>query len=526
MRRERPVTRGVRSTVAVALAICAAGIAGSSTAAAQVPTPPPAPPADSDSKQNADKAQDASTAQEQFPTFPAQEKFGKKDAAQDGAQTQETPAVTPVPPTPAESSFIPMIPHDLFGIPIQGSFNLRYLYRATSGESDNDLYGFLGLDIGDPATQDFTAHVLAKAAWDVDGDIHHTGASTFDSLEDTYDSRLTAQLYEAYGDWHVRGDVDFVRIGRQILSETPVQTYLDGVRVDTRALGEHSWKLGAYGGIPSHLYESSPQGDVLFGAYTEARPLPATRARLDWMQVQDDYLDSDRNNALVRLAVWQQLGETLSAYGSYSLLDWESRDFEVRGTWTPSDSDLQVEASYYQLLKTQNANAIEFDPYFDIAGEYHPYGEVRASVAKGLGEHFSLAGGADIRWLYEDADEGQFNHDFERWYLQPAILEWPIEGMTITLTGELWDDHDEVITTGEADISQEFTEDTRGHAGTSYSLYKYDFLTMDERDHVRTYYVGVDTRATKQLRLRLDYVYEIDSFDHYHTVRAAATWTF
>ena len=71
-----------------------------------------------------------------------------------------------------------------------------------------------------------------------------------------------------------------------------------------------------------------------------------------------------------------------------------------------------------------------------------------------------------------------------------------------------------------------FTKDTKGHVGTSYSLYKYDFLTGSERDHVRTYYVGVDVRMTKQVRLRVDYAYEDDAFDHYNTLRAAATWTF
>jgi hypothetical protein len=456
--------------------------------------------------------------------------------AASAASAQDAPPVEPQQPAPPESkpeqaSSLPselqppppVATGDFFGVPVHGTLSLGYLLRTSSQDSDQDVYGLLGVDIGDPERQRVTAHFLAKSAWDLDGT---SSGSTFSSLEDTYGHSLTAQLYEAYADYHADAGVDFVRLGRQILEETPVQTYFDGLRVDSKPIGTLSGKFGAYGGVPSHLYESSPEGDVIVGAFGELRPFTATRARLDFMQVKDEYLALNRNNAMARLAVWQQLGDSLSVYGDYTLLDWQSRDFQVRGTWTPPDHDLQVEVSYFELLKTQRAQAIEFDPYFESAGEYDPYRELRASASKGIGKHFSVAGGADVRRLVHDADEGDFNHDFERWYLSPTLIDFPIQGMTITLTGDLWNARDEVTSTGELDVTQAFTKETKAHAGTSYSLYKYDILTMSERDHLRTYYVGIETRATKTLRLRLDYAYEVDPFDHYNTLRAAATWTF
>src|SRR5690349_9687338 len=102
------------------------------------------------------------------------------------------PAVEPRPPLELPAPVA--APDDYLGFPVHGSLSLRYLLRNTSADSDQDLYGFLGLDFGDPARHLVTAHVLTKAAWDVDGDIHHTGASTFDSLEDTYDDRFTGQV--------------------------------------------------------------------------------------------------------------------------------------------------------------------------------------------------------------------------------------------------------------------------------------------------------------------------------------------
>lgn len=45
---------------------------------------------------------------------------------------------------------------------------------------------------------------------------------------------------------------------------------------------------------------------------------------------------------------------------------------------------------------------------------------------------------------------------------------------------------DEVITAVDGNVTQEFSKDTKAYAGTSYSLYKYDYLTATERDDVTT----------------------------------------
>jgi hypothetical protein len=248
--------------------------------------------------------------------------------------------------------------------------------------------------------------------------------------------------------------------------------------------------------------------------------------RLDYMQVEDDYLFYSNNNAMVRVAVWQQLGESLDLFGNYTMLDWKGRDWELRGNWVKIDSDVRVQLDYYELLTTQSAEALEFDPFFNIAGDYHPYREFRGSASKGIGDHVDLTAGADIRRLANDSDKGEFNRDFERWYVSPSLIDCPIDGMTITVTGELWDADAEKITTGGADVSQRFSKDTKAHAGTVYSLYKYDYYTASEQDHVRTYYVGIDSKYSKRLRLRLFYEFEVDPFSKYHTVQAAATWTF
>jgi outer membrane receptor protein involved in Fe transport len=445
---------------------------------------------------------------------------GSGEPSEPAAPQEEPPMAATEPVGEAEG------PADASEVPVSGWFGLRYQWRHAPGANDQDVYGLLNLDVGDPDTQPFSAHLLTRGTYDLDGHQRHTGAYAFDSLADSYGGRASGQVYEAFVDWNVRGAVDFVRAGRQITYEAPVETYFDGVRVDTSPTGDASVKVGAYGGVPSHLYESSPRGDLIVGAFGEALPWLGARARLDWMQVEDDFLSSSHENALVRLALWQQLGETVDLYGNWTMLDWEGRDFELRGSWRRPESDLRVQLDWYQLLTAQSAQSIEFDPYFPIVGDYNPYRQVRATASKGFGEHFDLTAGADVRRLEHEHDEGTFNRDFERWYLEPILIDWPVQGMTVSVTGEIWDADDTAIATYGANLTQVIDEELRLRLGTVYSLYKYDFLSGDERDHVRTYYAGVDWKPSRPLRVRLDYSHEIDAFTHYDTIQVAATWTF
>src|SRR5262249_21298412 len=84
------------------------------------------------------------------------------------------------------------------GLAVTGSFSLEYQLRHTSDATDQDAYGLLVADCGDAATQPVTAHVVARSAFDLDGNTNHQGNYVFDSLQDTYQSRLTAQLYELW----------------------------------------------------------------------------------------------------------------------------------------------------------------------------------------------------------------------------------------------------------------------------------------------------------------------------------------
>ena len=411
-------------------------------------------------------------------------------------------------------------------LPISGYFSLEYRLRRTSDATDQDLYGLLAADYGDAATQAVTAHVVARSAWDLDGDTRHQGSYAFDSLQDTYQSRLTAQLYELWVGGALSGPVASWKLGRWFLDDTPVQAYVDGGRVETQEVTTAKLRFGGYAGLPSHLYESSPSGDLIVGAFAESRAWAGGRTRFDYMHVDDQQFLDDHDDDLFALSQWQHVGEGIDLFGRVTWLSSEARDFELRGDWSDPEAKLRAQLSYYQLLHTQESLSYEFDPYFQSAFEYHPYRQIQASAGHLFGDHFDLSGGVDVRRVVDDGDEGAFNHDFERFYVVPMLIGVPDDATTISLTGELWIATPERIATVGGEVDHAFSKEVSASAGTNYALYKYDLFQQKELDRVRTYYAGLEWKASAKLRMRFDYTWERDPFDTYQTVRMRATWTF
>lgn len=444
---------------------------------------------------------------------------------------QEAPA-----PAPADlSAGQPLLadpavpaPPDLWyeGLKLSGYLSLDYRLRHTSDATDQDLYGLLSADYGDAHTQPVTAHFVARSAFDLDGNINHTGSYVFDSLEDTYQSRLTAQLYEAWVGGALSGAIASWKLGRFYVDDTPVETYVDGARLESAEATGLRLKFGGYGGLPSHLYESSPQGDLILGAFSEARAWKGGRTRLDWMKVEDQQVFADHENDLWAISQWQQVGERVDLFGRFTFLESQSRDLQLRASYADPAAKFHGQLSYFELFNAQKALAIEFDPYFQSTFDFEPYRQIQLNAGQAIGDHLDLSGGFDVRRLTHASSEGTFNHDFERFYLVPTLIGVPDEGTSISVTGELWIATPERYATVGGEIDHEFSKEVKADLGTSYSLYKYDILLSQELDRVRTYYAGVDWKASAKLRLRAEYAYEEDPFDRYQTVRMRATWTF
>ncbi|MEE8467384.1 MAG: hypothetical protein V3T22_02955, partial [Planctomycetota bacterium] len=156
--------------------------------------------------------------------------------------------------------------------------------RLRGGDQDNDLYAVLDLAIGDADRHAVSGSVLARVASDLDGAGED---STFGSLQDTDGGSTDTTLFAAYADVHALEAFETFRLGRQFLTEAPEFAWFDGLHLAFEP-GASSLRLGLYGGIPVHEYESSSAGDRLAGAYVEGRPWTGARTRLDWLHLRDE----------------------------------------------------------------------------------------------------------------------------------------------------------------------------------------------------------------------------------------------
>ena len=407
--------------------------------------------------------------------------------------------------------------------PIRGTLSSRYRGRWESDARDHDLYQVLTLEAGDAQSDRVTAHFMGQAAYDLDG-ADSEGNYAFFSLQDTYDSAVTARLYHAYADVHGTG-LATLRLGRQLVYETPEVAYFDGVRVETEELGEKDVQLGVYGGVPVHPFESSPEGDVIVGVSGQARPWRGSRLRLDWMHLEDESLLGVNQDDLTTVALDQHFDPGFQVGGEYSLLEGEERDFRLRASAYSAQRDLTCEVSFYKLLRAQSERSIPFDPFFATLFDLFPYWQSRLLLSKGFEAGLTLQAGVDLRRVEDSNDVGEFNRDFDRYHLTTTFDELPAE-LELSVTGELWESDASDVRAWGLDLRRQVTPELAATVGTYFSLFKYELYTDSEREDVRTWYTALAWRRAKGPRFDLRYEFEDADLDQFHYLRLGATWSF
>jgi hypothetical protein len=405
---------------------------------------------------------------------------------------------------------------------LHGSLSSAWRGRWGGDEHDNDLRELLTLDYGDAESDRWTARFTGMLSGDLDGD----GEDLFFELNDTLDGGVDGRIYDAFAEGHDLGPLETLRLGRQSLWDAPVFVWFDGVSAQTEERGSESLQVGAWGGLPVHPFESSSSGDLVGGLYAQARPWEAGRVRVDWMHLEDEQSSGEQSNDLLALGLWQGIGERLQVQGGYTHLDGESRDVNLRATWTHPEQDFQVQASYYGLLEGQADLALEIDPYFETLGELFPYSQARLMASKRFNERVGLQAGLDLRRVDDAADVGMFNRDFERGFATVTLEDVLPAGLVLAMTGEIWDGNGSKIDTWGADLSRVFGEDFMGSVGSAYALYKSDLFATTESEDVRTWYLRLRWKAGPSTNWDVRYDAEDTDLDWFHTLRVAMTWRF
>lgn len=509
----RPRT-GAHGWLAHALCLALAACAAPRSGAHGVPGTASRPPA----------AQGRATSRNEIPVGPA---GGEQATGQEPLLPQAIDAGAAAswqPPTPPRSRPPARLPSVAGWVP-HGSLSMRYRGRATGDDDDHELRGLLTLDLVNPDAPRASAHVVARGDLDLDG---FEKNSVFEDLSDTYDTSLVGKLYLAYADV-VLGDLDrplgTLRAGRQSDARLPEVLRIDGGAFTSRRLGAKEVELGLYGGLPVHLYDDSRDGDVAYGSWLEARPWKGARARLDWMHVEDERVLGAAKDDLWALGLWQELSRCWRVEGQHTRIEGAARDVTARATFQHPGSETVARLSYFELLEPQRFRPLELDPFYEILLDHQPYRQATASVSRGLGEHLLVDLGYDLRRVSQDADQGEFNRDWERAWGTATLRDLLAQGLSLALTAERWDDDERDIGSLGADLS--YREDGwSGSLGTYWSLYKYELLELEEREEVRTWYLRGTHKLSPHLRLELGYELEDDDLEVYHTVRGGLLWRF
>jgi len=407
-------------------------------------------------------------------------------------------------------------------MPLTGNLSAWYRSRRSGDDTDQQLIGLLALDYGDAEQDVWSAHFLGRGAWDLDG---NSSSNTFNGILQTYPNAVTGRIYTLYLQRRHLGPFAVMRLGRQELRETPEPAWFDGVSVETESVGRMNLRAGGYIGRATRIYATSEDA-LSTGLDVELEPWYRGRIRADWMYLDQRQPVPAIDDQLFGLTWWQSFGNDNQFFSRITSIGDRGRDLILRDTHLFEDWGLQAEISYIELLTTQRRQVVDFDLFTEAAFEYKPYRQFQIHLDQELTDHLSADGGLDVRRLKHSSDEGRFNREYERYFLSGSLHDLFRKTTAFSVTWNRFDSGGEDFDELSADGICRFLPGWEARVGSTYSLFKYDWTTSQEREHVRTYDVGLTWKPNPSLRLRILYILEDDDIGRYHSLRAAFSWDF
>jgi hypothetical protein len=402
-------------------------------------------------------------------------------------QQEPTP---PAPPVVMDSIPVPFVEQ------IHGRLRLLNRSRWTSDNSDSDLFSSLAVWAGDPQKDLLSASATGRLNQDWDGSRHHEGHYAFDSLSDSYKKATTGQLYTAYLDITNPWPGVRFRAGRQILEEIPEAIPMDGAKGSADLSPEIT--VAAFGGLPVNYFESSTEGDGMFGGWVEARPWTRGRARLEYLHLEDENTFGLFKDDLIGVSVEHGQGPWLM-FTRMTVLESEARDILWRGTGGDPESGTTIDVRLYYLFEQQQALSYALDGYVVFLVPIEPYYQITLSASQDLGDHFGVDAAVAVRELEDPDDEADYNHEFSRWSFTGRSRDWPSKGWSFSVTGDLWQTSADEFWTVGGSVAWQINEDVKADLSSAYTLYMVDAVTGEERERVRLLSLAVRWRLNPEL---------------------------
>lgn len=403
---------------------------------------------------------------------------------------------------------------------IHGTVSARMRARWVEDADDQDFTELVTARWRDPERHAISLSLSARFNSDLDGDRKTLGYSAFDSLDDAREHATTARVYTAYLTWNPGADLQ-IRAGRQQIDETPEYLHIDGVRVRYRP--HESVTVGAFGGLPVNLFESSPSGDLTAGGWVEWRPWSRTRIALDYAHLSDETRFGEFDDDLVGLTLEQGVGAFVVC-GRVTALEWEGRDLDLRASGTLAEFIL--DARIRVVFRRQVEHALAIDPYATFLFDQEPYVQGSLRASRMFGENFAVDASVQARELRGDDDDTPFNHSFWRFSVSPRTLDWPVRGMSLSVSFDYWNSREDDFWTVGGGAHWRISERWEAGAGTAFQLWTIDTFAGVEREKVRTIYGTVRFRIADGWWLNARVSVEKDGDDTWTVLEAGAQLAF
>jgi hypothetical protein len=418
------------------------------------------------------------------------------------------------------------------GSPWSGSLRLMLRHRGTDDpaytddwETDNDLYTYLRLKYRDEGLPGLSASFHGRLTGDLDDFGNVRGFYPFDNITDTYADAVNARIYHAYLSYRLcNSPVAQVRLGRQWLDVGEYITF-DGLYAESARTACGCFGIAAFAGIPTYLFEPEIEGDFTGGLQLFAKPWKGGELELDWTHVQDRNVYGDMENDLFNLVWNQRIGTASTARVQYQHLDDEPRLFRgsIDAVWL--EADAVVRGYFHTLLNAQAERAYDFDYYFWAALDLEPYWQGHVAASKAIGTCLDAEVGFTMRRLFDSADEGVYNREWEQYFAAVSSYDWLLEGLSLTLTGEYWNSTED-FWTAVFDIEYRPSRCWRFVLGTDYSAYQYDIFLDDELENVYSVYARVGWRPSQRWNFDVRVRVEDTDYGTYTTLDAMAQFNF
>jgi hypothetical protein len=247
-----------------------------------------------------------------------------------------------------------------------------------------------------------------------------------------------------------------------------------------------------------------------------------------------DLREFDPNGGEVRdrmlsFKVWQRFEPFTRVSAQYRYLNGEARDLSVRaaGAWQEQDAEMNV--GYFRQFNPQAELSNELSPFTDVIGLSAPFQSIDIKVRKSFANRVAFDLGYFLRDLLDQADQGSFNKEYSRAFIDAEVSDLFIANLSWTVTAEHWKSEGTSSDTLGTDLTYRIKKggrESRVSAGTFYSLYKYDYYAdLGERDDVRTYYLDGRYPLAKGLSMNGRYEYE-HGIERYQTLRLGMRYDF